>query len=225
MYHTMTSIPLFLGMNAQDLHAVIDRAKMSVEAFSDNETFVQQGETCQQLCILLDGHMKALTCSADRLMTQEESIQGPTLLEPDSLYGIGRHWRSTYISQGECHVMEIQKESVARMIAGYEIFRINFLNALSTLSTRRAQRPWILPPMTTRRRLLHFLSSHTAYNQSKKRTFHVGMNALGAYLGITRSLVGKLLQEIQADGLLTYGRGFIEIENIELLNNEIYGTT
>ncbi len=225
MYQVMTSIPLFVGMSAQDLIQVLDREHLTEENLSPNEVFVHQGEPCRQLYALVSGTMLVSTQSADARLTVEETIQGPLMLEPDSLYGIGRHWRSTYVCQSECQLMAIRKDSVARLIAGYETFRINMLNTLSTLSTRRALQPWALPVDTTPHRLLQLLASLAAYGRSPRRVYRTNMQSLGEYLGITRSLVGRLLHDLQDDQLLTFSRNTIEIQDIEKINQLLYGTT
>ncbi len=224
MYDTMTSIPLFLGMNAQDLHTVIEKANMTILLVETGETLAMQGEACKHLYILLNGKMSVLTQTTNNTFSVEEILEGNVLLEPDSLYGIGRKWKSTYRAATDCHVMSIEKESVGRLIAGFEIFRINFMNLLCTLSTRRQIRQWQLPPMNTKRRLLHFLSTHTQCQTSGRKVYHTRMEDLGTFLGITRSLVGQLLAELQDEGLLTYSRNIIEIHDIKQINNHIYGT-
>ena len=225
MYDTMTSIPLFLGMNAQDLHTVIEKSRMSIHVLEPDEVLALQGERCSRLTILLRGELIVETLMADEALSVDEVLSGAAVLEPESLYGIGRHWQSTYRAGTECQVMEISKDSVSRLIAGFEIFRINFINLLSTLATRRHQQMWTLPKMDNRRRLIHFLLTHTLYNVGGRKVYHTRMEDLGRYLGVTRSLVGKMLGKLQADGLLTYDRNLIEVNDMKQLYNEIYGTT
>lgn len=225
MYDTMTSIPLFLGMNAQDLHTVIEKSNMRIQLLEPGDVLALQGERCNLLTVLLRGELRVETMMADGGLRVEETLGGSAVLEPDSLYGIGRQWQSTYRAGTECQVMEIAKESVNRLIAGFEIFRINFINMLSTLATRRHQQMWMMPEMSNRRRLIHFLLTHTLYNIGGRKVYHTRMEDLGRYLGVTRSLVGKMLGELQADGLLAYDRNLIEVNDTKLLYNEIYGTT
>ena len=224
MYDTMTSIPLFLGMNAQDLHTVIEKSHMNIQLLEPGETLASQGERCNLLTILLKGVLTVETTMADGALMVEETLPGAAVLEPDSLYGIGRHWQSTYRAKTECHVMEISKDSVSRLIAGFEIFRINFLNLLSTLAARRHQQTWTMPGMSNKRRLVYFLLTHTLYNVGGRKVYHTRMEDLGHYLGVTRSLVGKMLAELQTDGLLAYDRNLIEVNDTKQLYNEIYGT-
>lgn len=225
MYDTMTSIPLFLGMNAQDLHTVIEKSNMQIQLVEAGDVLALQGERCGRLTILLRGDLAVETQMEDKALMVEETLQGAAVLEPDSLYGLGRRWKSTYRARTECQMMEIPKDSVSRLIAGFEIFRINFLNLLSTLAARRHQQTWSLPEMNNRRRLVHFLFTHTLYNREGRKVYHARMEDLGHYLGVTRSLVGKMLGELQAAGLLTYDRNLVEVNDVTQLFNEIYGTT
>lgn len=225
MYDTMTSVPLFLGMNAQDLHTVIEKSNMNIQLLEPDEVLALQGERCSRLAILLQGELVAETRMDDGALSVEETLTGAAVLEPDTLYGINRRWQRTYRTRVECRVMEIPKDSVNRLIAGFEIFRINFINMLSTLAVRRHQQIWTMPEMSNRRRLVHFLFAHTLYNIGGRKVYRTRMEDLGRYLGVTRSLVGKILAELQADGLLTYDRNLIVVNDTNQLYNEVYGTT
>ncbi len=225
MYETLNALPLFTGMNAEDLMAIVHHENITVDAFEPNEVFVHQGDSCPKLAILMRGNMLVSTTTADGAMCCEEDIAAPMLLEPDILYGIQRSWSSTIKAKSDCYLLFIEKNSVTRLIARSEIFRLNYLNALSSLSARRRQRQWASPVMNPQRRLLQFLAAHTIFNHFGSKRYIVPMHYLGECLGMSRKHVGLLLAELREEGIISYGRSEITIPNIEIINQKLYGTT
>ncbi len=225
MYETLNALPLFVGMNAEDLVAIIHHENITVDALEANEVFVLQGESCAKLAILMRGKMLVSTATADGQMCCEEEIAAPVLLEPDILYGIQRSWSSTIKAMEDCYLLLVEKNSVTRLMGRSEIFRLNYLNTLSSLSARRRQRLWAAPMMNPQRRLLQFLVAHTMYHLQGAKRFTAPMRYLGDCLGMSRKQVGLLLAELSEEGVLSYGRSEIIIPDIKTINQKLYGTT
>ncbi len=224
MYETLNALPLFVGMNAEDLVAIIHHENITVDALESGEVFVQQGDSCAKLTILMRGSMTVKTTTADGAMSCEEAIAAPMLLEPDILYGIQRSWSSTITAIEDSYLLLVDKNSVTRLMARSEIFRLNYLNALSSLSARCRQRQWAAPMMNPQRRLLQFLVTHTMFHQRGSKHFTAPMRYLGDCLGMSRKLVGQLLAELSEEGIISYGRSSITIPDIEIINRKLYGT-
>ncbi len=225
MYETLNSLPLFMGMNVEDLVTIIHHENITVDALEPNEVFVHQGDSCSKLAILMRGSMQVSTTTEDEMMCCREAITAPLLLEPDILYGIQRSWSSTITAIEDCYLLLIEKNSISRLIARSETFRLNYLNALSTLSARRRQFQWAVPIMNPQHRLLQFLVSHTMYKHYGEKRFYAPMRYLGECTGMSRKLVGQVLAELSKEGVVSYGRSEINIPNIESINQKLYGAT
>ncbi len=217
MYETLNSIPLFQGMNGIDLNLVFDKVQWRIECLEDGDAFVQQGDLCRDLVFLLSGTVKAQTLSPDESYTFTEQVEGPAMLEGDILYGIQRHWGSTYTSVDVSRLMLIPKSDVIRMLASLEVFRINYLNAICTLASKRRRHAWREPAPMLRQRLVQFITSHTL--QTKGPVWmSIRLSDLGEHLGATRSLVSPVLHKMQQEGILTMGRSNIYIPDLANLH-------
>ncbi len=225
MYETLNALPLFMGMNAEDLVAIIHHENITVDALEPNEVFAHQGDSCSRLAILMRGSMLVSTTTEDGMMCCEEKITAPMLLEPDILYGIQRSWSSTITALEDCYLLFVDKNNVGRLIARSETFRLNYLNALSSLSARRRQFQWAVPMMNPQHRLLHFLVSHTMFNHHGAKRYLASMRYLGECTGMSRKLVGQVMAELSKEGIISYGRSEINIANIESINQKLYETT
>ncbi len=217
MYETLNSITLFQGMNGIDLNLIFDRVQLKIECPEAGDIIARQGELCRQMIILLNGTLEAVTLSPNESYTFKERIVGPLVLEPDILYGIQRNWNSTYTASEECRLMLITKNDVSRLLSSLEIFRINYINAVCTLSAKRRRLAWRSPAPSLRERIVQFVTSHTLQS-SGPLEIGIRMRDLGDHLGATRSLVSSVLHLMQNDGVLTLTRGNISIPDIENLH-------
>ncbi len=217
MYETLHSIPLFQGLNGIDLNMIFDKVQWQIECLEKDDTFVQQGDKCNHLVFLLSGTLQAQTVAPDESYTFTEQVEGPAMLEGDILYGIQRCWSGTYTSVDVSRLMLIPKSDVIRMLASLEVFRINYLNAICTLSSKRRRQVWKEPAPTLRQRLVQFITSHTLQTMGPVK-MGIRLSDLGDHLGATRSLVSPVLHRMQREGILVMGRGKIYIPNIEHLH-------
>ncbi len=217
MYETLNSIPLFQGLNGIDLNQIFDKVQWQIECLEERDTFVQQGDPCRHLVFLLSGTLRAQTLSPDVSYSFTEYLSGPAMLEGDILYGIQRCWSSTYTSVDVCRLMLIPKSDVIRMLSSLEVFRINYLNAICTLSSKRRRQAWKAPAPTLRQRIVQFITSHTLQTSGPAQ-MTIRLSDLGEHLGATRSLVSPVLHRMQQEGILTMGRGNIFIHNLENLH-------
>jgi len=214
-FSALTSLPLLQGVSATDLHRLLDNSLLQIEALDPGELWFAKGDVCSHLIFLLDGEMNVETPSPDGTYILRETINGPAVLEPEILYGIQRTWSSNISSLTECHLMGIPKSDVSRMIVSFEVFRLNYLNLLSTLSIKRKWNAWQNSELNgnLEQRFSTFISQISSYKTGAKQ-LRIKASTLGQILGAHRTLISKMLDEMESKGLLHHGRGYIDIPDL-----------
>jgi len=212
----LTSLPLLQGASGSDIIQILDKVAYDISSIDDGEHIIEQGESCQQLVYLIEGTLLAKTTSREYGYTFTENIQAPAVIEPDILYGIQRQYSSQYTTVGQCKVFLIPKRDVNRMFAGIEVFRLNYLNLLSTLSVRRRKQMLSSPTPDLRTRVTFFFKYH-AVNPSGQKHFNIRKVDLSNYLGVSRDVLSKVLHEMQDEGLIHIDRNHIDIPKLENL--------
>ncbi|MCD8266173.1 MAG: Crp/Fnr family transcriptional regulator [Prevotellaceae bacterium] len=214
MYETLNAIPLFQGMNGIELNHILETCPLRIECLEKGDTLSRQGELARNLTVLLSGRLRASVSTADDCLVITEEVPCPSLIECDVLYGIQREWGATYTAKEDCTLLLIPKEDVNRMMGTMEIFRLNYLNAVCTLSARRRRRAWTEPAPTLRERIALFVKTRTL-GQTGPVEVRIRMRDLGSHLGATRSLVSMVLHKMQDDGVLRLERGRIIIPELK----------
>lgn len=213
-YHTLTAVPLLKGMNGSDLNHLLSLTSMKIETLEEGEVWVHQGETYRELTFLLSGTLQSTETSPDGTYTFTEFVEAPYVLELDRLYGMNRTVSATYRATSNCHLMTLSKGDMDKMMSHMEVFRLNILNHLCTIASRRQKANWQTPHPLLWQRIGDFFLQHCKTPQGAKQ-MHILMKDLGNHMGATRSLIGTTLHKMQDMGLLTMQRGYIEIPEIE----------
>ncbi len=217
MYETLHSIPLLQGMNGIDLNKLLGGMKLAIKGLLPGEELIRQGDRCDEMVILLRGKVETLCVSPAGTYSIRGELSGPLVLEPEVLYGIQRDWGCSYTAKDECNVVRIAKADVGKMLRTLEIFRINYLNLVCSLASKRRLAAWATPQPRLRGRFILFLHARTPQRRGRLE-MNIRMKDLGEDLGVTRALVSDLLHEMQDDGMLVVKRGNIVIPEMAKLH-------
>lgn len=216
MHFLLASLPLLQGVSAADVAQILDHVGYELWKTTAGKRIILQGDTCHYLTFLVEGNLQADCRSADDRYTFTETLQAPLVVEPDVLYGIQRQYACTYTTTSDCVVLTLPKNDVNQMLATIEVFRLNYLNLLSTLAIRRREATQPQEGASLRSRLIRFLANHASQPSGHKR-FAIRMSDIGDYLGVSRVLISDALHELADEQLLSIGRGGIEIPALERL--------
>lgn len=216
LYDHLLQFPLFQGLSRAELLQLAGQTKFGFLKLAAGQTLVHEGDVSSQLYFLIDGQLTLSTVGDARRYTVVESLAAPWLLQPEALFGANPRYTSTVVTVDEAHLFTLSKDEVMRLLDDFLIIRLNFLNMMATQSQRRAHQPWRRTPETLRQRIVRFFLDHCIYPAGSK-TFLLLMTQLALEVGDSRLDVSRVLNAMQAEGLLRLHRGRIEIPFLERL--------
>lgn len=215
---TLLSLPLLQGMSALDMSQImLEEVNTQEVTLKDGDCLVNQGTVCQHLTFLVEGMIQATTVYYHKSYSFVEFLTGPLVIEPDILYGIQRHFQSTYVAVGSCRLLLIPKDDVNRKLFKIDVFRLNYLNLLSTLAVRRREYALPLPTPDLKARVSNFFARHSM-QANGRMIFNIRMSDMAQYLDASRVLISNVLHQLEDEGLLVLDRNYIEIPLVEKLN-------
>lgn len=217
MYDNLLQLPLFQGLCKEDFTTIIERVRLNFITLDKGETFIRQGDPCRQLTFLLNGEITANTQDEANGYTLTETLGGPYIIEPYSLFGMNPRYTATYRAKNQAGVLSIDKAYIYSELNKYEIFRINYLNLLSNRCQNIHQKLWHTHSGKAEEKFLHFLLLR-CQNTDGEKVLKITMENLSQYIDETRISVSRMLNEMQDKGIVQLKRGKILIPDIERLS-------
>ena len=216
IFDKLLQFSLFQGMSRDDLELVAGHTRFGFVKVPQGKTVVKEGTACTHLFFLINGTVRVESCSDDHSYDVVEQMQAPYILQLEAIFGYQQRYTQTIVAQTDTNFITIEKEEVVRLSEDFLVFRLNLLNIFATQTQKLSRQPWRRYPQTLRERLVRFFVQHCVYPAGPK-TFHILMNQLAGELNDSRLNVSKVLNEMQAENLISLHRGRIEIPLLERL--------
>ncbi len=215
-YDQLLRFQLFQGLSRAELLQLAGQTKFGFMKLASGKLVVREGDTCRQLWFLVSGQLQLTIESDDHGYAFIEDISAPWVLQPEVLFGASTRYTCSAKTLSESHFITISKDEVMRLLDDFLIFRLNFINLLSTQSQRRDHRSWRREPRSLRDRIITFLLDRCTYPAGHK-SVRILMNRLAQEVNDSRLDVSRELNKMQDEQLLKLHRGRIEIPSLERL--------
>ena len=219
MYDNLLLLPLFQGLSKNDFTTILEKVRFHFLTYQEGETFIRQGETCQQLCFLLNGKAVARTTVEEPTYTLSETIDAPTIIEPQSLFGMQPKYTATYQAQTQVKVLTIDKSYIFSELNKHEIFQLNFLNILSNRAQTANQKLWNAYVGSLNEKVIQFIALRSQNPIGGEKMLKITMEDWANLIDETRINLSRLLNELQDKGLIQLKRREFFIPDFEKLTN------
>ena len=216
LYDKLLEFPLFQGMSHSELTEVVAHTRIGFHKLPADKRLLQAGSPCGQLVFLINGRLQSERRLGPHPSRVTEQLAAPYVLEPDRLYGVEQHYQHTYTTQTDVNILTIDKAEVRLLMETQLVFRLNYVNLLSTVCQRYDNRTRLPAPKDLRERLIRYFFSQCQYPAGPK-TFHILMRQLAELLNTHQRDISYTLNHLQADSLLSLHRGRIVIPMLERL--------
>lgn len=216
IFDTLLQLPLFQGLAVEDFTRILEKVKLHFAKQKTGEMLAQEGTPCNRLIFILNGNIAATTTSAQGHYSLTEYFEAPYLIEPQSLFGLYTTYSAKYTATTPINSISINKEAVINDLLKYEIFRLNYLNIVSSQLQLLNRSTWGKTPDNVEARISNFIRTHLKRLQGSK-SLKIKMEDLATIVNDTRNGVSKALNSMQDKGLLELHRGEIVIPAAEKL--------
>lgn len=212
----LLELPLFQGLGKSVLAPLMEAVPLTPVAYGPGKFILRQDTPCTGLVFLLTGSATRHTVSDNRRYAFQERIAAPCVLQPEVLYGFHSHYTHSFIARSDTQILTVSKKAVNQVFMNQEVFRLNFINLLSTLAYRRQRPVWNDAPAHVEQRIIRFIHRHAQYPAGEK-VLNIRMADLAELLNETRIHISKALNAMQHEGLLSLRRKEIRVPALETL--------
>lgn len=216
LYDKLLQFSLFQGMSPDELMQVVAHTKFNFIKIESGKKIVKEGEKCNSFNFIINGSFRSETAADNRNYTIVEHASAPFLIQHERLFGLSQHYQSTLIAESKVNILSIDKKEVMQLVENFIVFRLNMLNLFTSTVHKQHKASWQHSPTDLRKRIIKFIANHVQHPVGQK-TIYVLMENLAKELNDSRLDISKALNSLQEEGMLTLGRGRIEIPAFENL--------
>lgn len=213
-YDTLAALPLFLGMDGSSLAAFCKEEHPAAELVRSGTVIAAKDSLCRTLAIIISGDITVATPDSHGLCILEERMPGYGVVEPQRLFGLHNAYLRTYTAASQCQVLRLPKQTVVSRLLADEVFRLNFMNLVSSVAQRAES---LLSPAAARtpeERLAAYVLARSLRPAGEK-TLRVKMTDLAAALHVSRLTLSRTLHSLRERGLAEFTRTVIVIPSLE----------
>ena len=216
LYDHLSRFPLFQGLSHNEMIQLIGTTKFAFVKADAGSVVAREGKESSGISLLTDGELTLSHRSDNHSFRLVEYIQAPKTLYADTIFGLSTHFRYDVAAVTPCSFVIIPKKEMMRILGDFLIIRLNLLNILSSAVQRDYRQQWRHQSATVYDRITRFIFDHSLYPAGHKQLF-ILMRTLAAELGTSRLVVSKALNLMQQHGLVSLGRGCIDVPQLERL--------
>ncbi len=212
----IAKLPLFIGLTDIELDEIVRDIHLDIKHYKKGRVFVNEYDACTSLLFVQNGWFITDTYSDNRSFHLEELAQGPQIIEPDKLFGLSKHYHSTYTAYTPCDILCLPKEGLMMLLEKYIIIRINFLNTISRKSQRLEASSWQNNCTDVKGSVIMFIRQHSIYPVGKK-TLYIKMTQLADETHFSRLEISNALNALHNEDKIILKRGIVEVPALQLL--------
>lgn len=211
-FQLLTRLPLMQGLGGKDLAYIEETLGLHVNKCTAMPLAVQ-GDLCRDLTFVTDGLVTREHDTEDGRIRTISCLQTPMAIEPECLYGISCLYAASYRAQPGAGIIRIGKRDVNLLVDRYEIFRLNYMNALCSALHRERLRRDPCREKDAREKLLALLRKAFEGCTGGAQVI-AKMTDLADRIGETRLNASKALNALQDEGVLRLTRGRLLIDDV-----------
>lgn len=215
-FHRLLShLPLFQGMSLSELDNVIAKVRLGFYKAKSGDIIADEGQLTDGLTFVVDGSVTAETYADDRGYSIVEWLPVPCVFQPERTFGFTQRYSRIFRAESDCSILYIGKSDVLLLASSSEVFRLNLLNIVSTMTQKLQRLPWRTIPAGVRRKIFSFVENRSMRPAGEK-VLNIGMVRLGNEIGESRLNVSIELKALDNEGLIVQKKNKIIIPALEI---------
>ena len=211
-------LPLFHGVSAQQLSALVEKMPFHFLKFNDGERIIDEGDTCTHVRFVVSGKVRVSMRFTNLKVTIEQTLEAPNVLGPDYLFGLDTTYPFYVTAEGECGIMQLRKSDYVNIVQADKVFLFNILNYLSRNSQRFTAGVLAMKQGSVTERIALIVSILTT-QLSSDITISFLQKDLCTLLGTQRTTLIHALDILKDEGIIDYTTTQITILNLSALRN------
>ena len=214
LYDKLVQFPLFQGISSADMADIVANYKLGFRKVRTGESIVSAGQRSVMLLMIAGGSVEMKRCADNKIWEMTETLYAPYTIEPHRLFGLNNTLEADYTALTNTNIIYIYKDELRRLIANFEVIRINSLNLMAHSVQKFHNSLTQRQPETLTARIMRYIKERCCYPAGRK-VMKIKMTQLAEELNDSRLDISRALNSLCQQGIIALQRGTIIIEAIE----------
>ena len=196
---------LFKGIKTQELSSMLGCLRGVIKKYNNGKTVISEGDKLKKFGLLIEGKLKVV--QYDYLGNKSVlSIIEPKQIFAEAFAYVNKNSSLEVEATEKSKVLFLDSDKLSMPCENCCTFHKqlvkNLLFIISNKNVNLTQKIECMSKITTREKLLTFLSMESIKNNSKEFTILFDRQALADYLGVERSAMSAELSKLRNDGII-----------------------
>lgn len=209
MEKKLSSIPLFNGLNDDACETILQQIVFQRRNYNEGNLVVSQGEPCNRLIILTEGIVKTEMTGPSGKNLKIEDLEAPSVLAPAFIFGRMNQFPVNVLSLTDAKFIVIPKAELLKLFQLNENILQNFLSMISSRAQFLSEKLRFHSFKSLKSKLAFYLLNEAG--QLKTFKLRHSQNELAELFGVARPSVGRIMLQLQEEGIIDIRYKQVEI--------------
>ncbi len=210
-----------IGFNEEEIQEILLQTNYKVMEYSKEQIIIMEGYENKELGIVLSGSVDVLKVHNNGKMVIVKKLKEGDLLGHANIFSDIKYSSSTLISNNDCEILFIHKDSITELCMKNEKILNNFMRILSNQVVFLSERMKFISCGKIRNKIINYLLTEYNKQNNLRITVSITRKDMADIFGVTRPALSNEMILLKKEGLIDYKDNIIHIKNIDLLKVEL----
>lgn len=208
---------LFKGFKPEEIERALGAVNYSTRNFSKGEVIAIEGDQCNRIGIVMDGEIAVQKVYFSGKVVNLTKLSKGDIFGEVVVFSNHGQYPATIVSQKKAAVLFISRENIIGLCREDDKFLQNFMNLLSNKILMLNKKVENLSLKTIRQKICRFIIEEYKRQGKKRLKILATRNDMAESFGIPRPSLSRELVNMREEGLISFGKGYMEILDIEAI--------
>ncbi len=208
-----SAVPLFTGLDQEEIEEVLGKTRYQIKSFNKNEVVALSGDLVKHQLILVKGSVKGEMYDFTGKTIKIEDIESPRLLAPAFLFGPQNRYPVNIVATRPSTILYFFRESFLQLLQEHKTILKNYLNATSGRAQFLSSKIRLLSFQSIKGKMALYLLDLVKKTGSMEVLLSISQSGLSELFGVTRPSLGRAIREMNHDKLIEARGKHIQIIN------------
>ncbi|MCP4150296.1 MAG: Crp/Fnr family transcriptional regulator [bacterium] len=215
-YNVLSKSPVFKGIPPLKIEEHLKQIPHRLVKYNKTQCIALRGDKCERLILLLKGKARAEMVDFNGKAVEVETISAPRPLAPAFVFGKNNSYPVDIIAVEEIIALSLPKSSLISLIRLDTTLLKNYLDLLSNRAYFLSERLNFMSFKTIKAKFANYVCNFLAPGENRVM-LPKNQQELSEFFGVSRPSLGRVIGELEKEGIISHNRKEIVIKDMETL--------